>query len=286
MSFLKELKRRNVFKVAIAYLITAWVLIQIADILAPQLNLPDWAPRLITFILLLGFPLSLLLAWAFDLTPEGIRAEESKTGDKGLYVIASLMAIAVIAWYANDYRTTNVDDGTRSIAVLPFVNMSGDADNEYFSDGISEELLNVLAKIPSLKVASRTSSFSFRSQQKEIQDIAEELGVGLVLEGSVRREADRVRITAQLIDAKSGFHVWSETYDRSLKNIFATQDEIAMAIVDALKLELGTEKLPHQATFEIDPATYDKYLRARQLFPSRRPADLKKAAVMLEEVIA
>jgi len=234
-AFLSEIKRRNVFKVAAAYLLVAWVLIQIADILAPQLNLPGWVPRFVTFIFLLGFPLALVLAWVFDVTPAGIKTEFGSKNDKAFFIIAGILGTIVIGWYVWDRPETSMTRGARSIAVLPFANMSGDPENEYFSDGISEQLLNVLAHMPGLQVAARTSSFAFKGQQMEVPEIARELNVQLVLEGSVRRQADQVRITAQLIDAVSGFHLWSETYDRSLKDIFATQDEIAAAIASALQ---------------------------------------------------
>ena len=274
------------FKVTVAYLVVAWILVQIADVLAPQLNLPDWAPRLVTFILLLGFPLALVLAWVFDVTPEGVKTESGSKKDRTLFIIAGVLVAATIAWYVWVGPKSNTTSGERSIAVLPFVNMSGDPENEYFSDGISEELLNVLARMPELQVASRTSSFAFKGQQKDLPEIAEELNVALVLEGSVRRQADQVRITAQLIDAASGFHLWSETYDRSLRDIFATQDEIAEAIADALKLELRSPHRADRSRRETTPDIYDKYLRARALFPIRNEVALRQAAAMLEEVIA
>ena len=274
------------FKVTVAYLVVAWILIQIADVLAPQLNLPDWAPRLVTFVLLLGFPLALVLAWVFDVTPEGIKTESGSKKDKALFMIAGMLVAVAIAWFVWDRPGSNTTTGERSIAVLPFVNMSGDPENDYFSDGISEELLNVLAHMPELQVVSRTSSFAFKGQQKELPEIAEELNVTLVLEGSVRRQADRVRIMAQLIDAASGFHLWSETYDRDLKDIFATQDEIAEAIAGALKLELRSPHRADRSRRETNPDIYDKYLRARALFPIRGEVALRQAAAMLEEVIA
>ncbi len=286
-SWLSEFRRRKVFKVGVAYLVVAWVLIQIADTVAPQLNLPEWAPRLITLIVLLGYPIALVLAWIFDLTPEGIKAEIGTNKDKRIYVIAGVLAAAVIGWYAWDPPKPAINSTERpSIAVLPFVNMSGDPENEYFSDGISEELLNVLARNPALRVAARTSSFAFKDQPMEVPEIARELNVDLVLEGSVRRQADQVRITAQLIDAESGFHLWSGTYDRHLKDIFATQDEITAAITSALELEIGAPPKSDRLARETEPAIYDTYLRARALFLIRRTAELRQAAKMLEEVIA
>lgn len=287
-SLLSEFKRRNVFKVGAVYLVVAWGLIQIADILAPQLNLPDWAPNLITFIALLGFPLALLLAWAFDLTPDGIKAESHSATDKRIYIGAGVLIAAAISWYVLEEPAVETGSGgiaSRSIAVLPFLNMSGDPQNEYFSEGISEEVLNVLAQIPGLHVAARTSSFSFKDESMEIPEIARELDVALILEGSVRRQDDRVRITAQLIDAASGFHLWSDTYDRDLRDIFATQDEIAAAVAQALELELsGSDNVFHER--QTHPDDYDKYLRARVLEHDRGEARLRQAITMFEEVIA
>lgn len=286
-TWLSEFKRRNVFRVGAVYLVVAWVVIQIADTVAPQLNLPDWAPRFITFVALLGFPIALVLAWILDLTPEGIKLEAGSARDKRIYVIAAVLVAAMVGWYYWE-RADPIPIATeaRSIAVLPFVNMSGDADNEYFSDGISEELLNVLARNPGLRVAARTSSFAFKGQQVEAPEIARELDVELLVEGSVRRQAERVRITAQLIDAANGFHLWSKTYDRDLKDIFATQDDIATAIAAALKLELQAPDHDPAGSRTTDPAVYDSYLRARALFPTRHAAELRQAAAMLEEVIS
>ena len=284
-SFFSEFRRRNVFKISVAYLVVAWLIIQVADVLAPQLNLPDWAPRLVTFIVLLGFPLALVLAWIFEVTPAGIRAEPGTKPDKTLFVIAGVLAAIAMGWFFWGGLPSPPATGERSIAVLPFVNISDTPGNEYFSDGISEELLNALSNMPALRVASRTSSFSFKDQQMEIREIAEELNVALVLEGSVRRQSDRVRITAQLIDAASGFHLWSESYDRSLKDIFATQDEIALAIANALELELEQRTQADRNAREIDPELYDRYLRARSLFPVRGETALREAAEILEEVL-
>ncbi|MCU0989712.1 MAG: FlgO family outer membrane protein, partial [Xanthomonadales bacterium] len=184
---------------------------------APQLNLPEWAPRLITLTVLLGFPVALVLAWMLDHGPGGLVVEPASAGNKRMFAIAGVLAVLAFAWYFYDRgeATPQARDmaAARSIAVLPFVNMSGDSDNEYFSDGISEEILNSLAQMPDLRVAARTSSFSFKGANREIPEIARELEVRMVLEGSVRKQGQKVRITAQLIDADQGFHVWSQTYD-------------------------------------------------------------------------
>jgi len=271
MSLLSELKRRNVFKVGGAYLVAAWVIIQVADTVAPQLGLPEWAPRFVTLLVLLGAPLALVLAWIFDVTPEGIRPDARSTGNKRVIAAGLIMAATVIVWYWRPWNTqAGAATDARSIAVLPFVNMSGDPDQEYFSDGISEEILNVLARTPELRVAARTSSFAFKDQDLEVPEIARALQVGMVLEGSVRQQGERVRITAQLIDADTGFHLWSETYDRNLEDIFAVQDEIARAIGEELQVRVGGAKpVGPDAPTEVNPAAYDLYLRGLALWQAR-----------------
>jgi len=221
LTFFQELKRRNVIRVCIAYVIVAWVILQVADVILSNLESPGWIFRVILLLLSVGLPATALLSWAFDWTPTGVqRTEES---DQGSIVPSPNNAVA---------------PPSASVAVLPFVNMSGDPDNEYFSDGLTEELLNVLAKISALKVAARTSSFHFKGQTGDIADIAQQLGVASVLEGSVRQSGSRVRITAQLINAADGYHLWSETFDRELHDIFAVQDEISSAVASALQVKL------------------------------------------------
>jgi len=234
MSFFAELKRRKVIRLAFVYLAAGIVILGGADVLVPALALPEWVLRLVALLLILGFPLSLILSWHFDWTPDGlIRA-------------GSVDDTAPVAEPA-DPKTEAADEPTAgtpttparaSVAVLPFVNISGDKENEYFSDGLSEELLNVLSKIGSLKVAARTSSFHFKGQTGDIAEIARKLGVASILEGSVRQSGPQVRITAQLINAADGYHLWSETFDRELDDIFAVQDEIASSVADALKVKL------------------------------------------------
>jgi TolB-like protein len=289
--FWQELRRRKVFKVAVAYAVVAWLVIQVASTIAPQLNLPEWAPRLITLVVLLGFPVVLVLAWMLEKTPEGLKVEPATVGNKRMFAIAAVLVALAIGWYwkgrpeAPD--TSSVSDDMRSIAVLPFVNMSGDEENEFFSDGISEEILNSLAQMPNLRVAARTSSFSFKGQQKEIPDIARELNVRMVLEGSVRKQDDRVRITAQLIDAETGFHAWSQAYDRQLKDIFAIQDEIARAIADELQVKLGAaygDGAPRADTTSL--AAYDAYLKALPLLQDRGQDNLIEAERLFRAALA
>jgi serine/threonine-protein kinase len=226
LSFFEELKRRHVFKVGIAYVIVAWLILQVSDVVLGQIGVPDWIFKFILFLLVICCPLILMFAWAYDLTPDGLKLT------------------ATVDSTATDETSTvgeaeSVDAPSKaSVAVLPFVNMSGNQENEYFSDGLSEELLNVLAKVSSLKVAARTSSFHFKGHTGDIAEVARQLGVGSVLEGSVRQSGAHIRITAQLINAQDGYHLWSETYDRELDDIFKVQDEIATSVVKALKVKL------------------------------------------------
>jgi adenylate cyclase len=276
VSLLAELQRRSVFKVAAAYLVVGWLVIQVAATLAPQMGLPEWTPRFVSLIVMLGFPVALVIAWVFDATPEGLKVEPAPVGTKRMLAIAALLAAAAIGWY---WKGGPVGEGgtgsARSIAVLPFVNMSGDPSNEYFSDGISEEILNVLARTPELSVAARTSSFAFKGKTQDIPGIARELKVRMVLEGSVRKQGERVRITAQLIDAETGFHAWSQTYDRDLKDIFAIQDEIAKAIGNELKVRIGGAGGSNASVSgTTDVAAHDLYLRGLALWQQRTDASL------------
>ena len=255
----EEIKRRKVVRVIIAYLIVGWLLIQIADVTLEPLHLPEWSDTLVIWLVALGFPIAVILAWVLDVTPRGIKVTES----------ADVTAAPSDA----------------SIAVLPFVNMSGDADNEYFSDGLSEELLNLLARLQSLRVCSRTSSFALKGKSVDMPTVARKLNVRHVLEGSVRRAGDRVRITAQFIDAVDDRHLWSETYDRELQDIFAVQDEIASHIVAALKLTLTpNEQQAIQSTTE-DANALDYYLKGREQFHRTEHGHLDKARELFEAAI-
>jgi len=288
MNFIAELRRRKVFKVGAAYLVVGWLLIQVSSTVAPQLNLPEWAPRLVTFIILLGFPIALVLAWILEVGAEGIKLDVAPNGTKRVIAICAILAAVAIGWYWHE-RPAPVGDASdaRSIAVLPFVNMSDDKGNDYFSDGISEEILNVLARMSDLHVAARTSSFSFRKQEKEIPTIAHELKVRMVLEGSVRKQGERVRVTAQLIDASNGFHVWSQTFDRDLKDIFAIQDEIANAIANELQLKLETVHPNGAAVADtVDMAAYDSYLKGMALWQARGGKNLHDAIDLFRAALA
>jgi adenylate cyclase len=277
-----ELKRRNVVRVAVAYAVVAWLLLQVADVVLGNIEAPTWVFQAILLLFVIGFPLALIFAWAFELTPDGIKLEKHVvrtesvthlTGRKLDFAIIGLLAIAVLYLFTNNYILTDrtadsgrpaIDAGEKSIAVLAFVNMSADPDNEYFSDGISEELLNLLTKLPQLKVSSRTSSFAFKGKDIDIPSIARQLGVNTVLEGSVRRAGNRVRITAQLVDATTDSHLWSETYDREVEDIFAVQDEIAKNIVAALRIKLNPGEQHRLHTPRTDSIeAYEYYLRGR-----------------------
>jgi len=319
MSLFNELKRRNVFRVAIAYLVLGWVLLQVTDVVVPILQLPDWVAKLVLFLLALGFPLVLMFAWAFELTPEGIRRESEvdrsrsitpQTGRKLDFTIIGILAVAVVLLVLDRYSgspsplpkegsgqsfaTTegavaspaeSANDET-SLAVLPFVNISDDASNEYFSDGISEELLNVLVRVQGLRVPSRTSSFTFKGSDKKIAEIGKELNVDHVLEGSVRKAGDRVRVTAQLIDVRTDTHLWSETYTREVDDIFAVQDEIAQAIVNALKVTLTSaqqKSLAQHSTANVE--AYNRYLLGRHLWNQRTAQSLKASVEPLREAV-
>ncbi len=233
MSLFQELKRRHVFKVGIAYVVVAWLILQVSDVVLGQIGVPDWIFKFILFFLAICFPVILMLAWAYDLTPAGLQRTGPADADSADAAITATDAVPTKA------------PSRASVAVLPFVNMSGDKENEYFSDGLSEELLNVLAKINSLQVAARTSSFHFKGHTGDIAEIARTLGVASVLEGSVRQSGVQVRITAQLISAADGYHLWSETYDRKLDDIFEVQDEIAKSVAAALKVKLLGDDSKH-----------------------------------------
>ena len=298
MSFIEELKRRNVIKVGIAYVIVAWLLLQVADVLLPTFESPAWVMQAFTFLLILSFPLALLFAWAFELTPEGVKREKDvdpaesiahRTGRKLDFVIIAVLVLAVVMLVVDRYSvppaSISQQVAEKSIAVLPFVNMSDDAGNEYFSDGISEEILNSLAKVKDLKVAGRTSSFAFKTRNEDLRAIGEALGVSHILEGSVRKAGPQVRITAQLVKADDGYHLWSQTYDRELTDIFAIQDEIASEILNQLKAQLLDEERQGLVSQRTDSEVYDLYLLARQRLSSRTPQSIESAVEILNQAI-
>jgi TolB-like protein len=315
MSLFEELKRRNVFRVGIAYAISAWVLLQVLDLVLDNTEAPDWVMDVFMIVILLGFIVALVIAWAYEITPEGIKKEADvdrsrsvthETSKKLDKITLAALGVVVVLVLADRFiaRPDNVDPQNsqtatsaaetspviddvivetpeKSIAVLPFTNMSEDASNEFFADGISEEILNALAKVKELKVAGRTSAFAFKGRNEDLREIGEALGVNHILEGSVRKAGNTVRVTAQLIQVSDGFHLWSETFDRELTDIFAIQDEIANAILTAMKAEL----LEGQsiASTQVDPVVYEKYLLAKQHAYTRNQHNLESAAELLRE---
>jgi len=319
MSLFEELKRRNVFRVGIAYVVTAWLVLQVADIVLDNLPAPGWVMQVIMLVLVVGLPVVLVIAWAFELTPEGLKRERdvdrsqsitNRTGRKLDRVIigALVLALGYFVWEsrfsAQDPAGATPSESAdlpaagpgaaeaapeKSIAVLPFVNLSSDQEQEYFSDGISEELLNVLAQYPGLHVAARTSSFQFKGQNKDIGEIARLLKVSNVLEGSVRKSGARLRITAQLIEADTGYHLWSQTYDREMDDVFAIQDEISAAIGDALRVELALDgddvaNAPRVAE-SANTAAYEAFLEGRHLVNQRGRSNMLQASEALKRAV-
>ena len=298
MRFLGEMKRRNVFRIGMAYIVSAWVVIQIGDIIATNYGAPPWVMGVVITFVIAGFPIVLFFTWTFALTTDGLRKESDvlkfdnltrTSGHKLDYIIMALLAVVVGMVSLDRYMPVPAGQEVttkraqipaepepepvivdNSIAVLPFVNMSAEANQDYFSDGLSEELLNVLTNVDGLVVASRTSSFAFKNDSRNIRQIARALRVANILEGSVRKVGDRLRITAQLIDTRNDRHLWSDSYDRDMDDIFQIQDEIANAIVSALTTELGIGL----EAVSVDDATsnldaYDLYLKGRELFITR-----------------
>ena len=304
VSVIAELKRRNVFRVALLYLVAGWVILQVAQLLFDVLKLPEWTSRLVLGLLALGFPLALIFSWVYELTPEGLKREHevernasitAETARKLDLIVVGLLVIAIVVVAVERFipRTAPipaasdaasgassaeapVQAAAKSIAVLPFVNISGDTGNEYFADGLSEELLNLLAKIPDLRVAARTSAFKFKGEKIDVQEVAQKLNVAHILEGSVRKSGNKVRITAQLIKAADGYHLWSETYDRRLDDIFVVQDDIAGEVVKALKLTLlGSTSVTRSRP--VDPEAYNLALQGRFFLDRRGREDLERA---------
>ncbi len=306
MTIYTELKRRNVFRVGVAYAVASWVLLQIFDVISPIFELPEWAPKLILIILAIGLVPALIFAWAFEMTPEGLKKESevdrsasivSATGHRLNYVITGFLILAVVLLLAErQFRPVVVaepdavvaseeTDNERSIAVLPFVNMSSDAEQEFFSDGITEEILNSLASVKGLKVAGRTSSFAFKGKNDDLRLIGEALGVDHILEGSVRKAGAQVRITAQLIQVDNGFHLWSETYDRELTDVFAIQDEIANEILKQLRSKLVTEEVVVAEAKRTNPEVYELYLQAKQRIYTRIRPEIETAVDELDQAV-
>jgi TolB-like protein/Tfp pilus assembly protein PilF len=327
MSLFEELKRRNVAKVAVLYIVAAWLLLQVTDVLSSLLPVPEWTGSLVFVLLVIGFPLVLIFSWIYELTPEGIKREkdvdrsQSITGETGhkiniLIIVLLVLAIATVLLdrlipheaplveQATVEETEPVETeepadpaamvaqkfappADRSVAVLPFVNMSGNPENEYFSDGLTEELLNVLAKMDGLRVAARTSSFRFKGEVGDPAEIGQALNVNHLLEGSVRQSGDRIRITAQLINASDGYHLWSETYDRTLDDVFAIQDEISRAVASALEVRLlgGPDAASPVRVATRDMDAYNAYLKGTQLLAGSGVDTYREAEALFEEAL-
>jgi adenylate cyclase len=256
-AFLTELRDRKVFRVAIVYLVAGWLVMQIADVMFPALGLPEWSVTLVAALLIVGFPVALVLSWAFEAGPDGIHRDKRD----------------------DDKATVSAD--SKSVGVLPFADMSPGKDQEYFSDGLTEELLNVLAQLPGLRVSSRTSSFSLKNANADIRTVAERLGTAYVVEGSVRKADDNLRITAQLIEASSDTHLWSQTYDRELDDVFAIQDDIARQIAKVLQVKLLPDSLPSPTTDNVE--AYEYFLRGRGLFNRLGYQNIRSAIDMFEK---
>lgn len=308
MDLLAELKRRNVIRMAGLYLVGAWLVVQVADTVFPAFGLPGWALRGVIVLLAIGFLPALVFAWIFELTPQGLRTDaeadpaESIAPRTARRMNLTIVVVLVLglAWFAIDRWMPSTRDAAatvamatgpaatvhdKSIAVLPFVDMSQAGDQAYFSDGLSEELLNQLAQIPQLRVIARTSSFSFKDRNVDIATIAEALDVAHVLEGSVRKSGDQLRVTAQLIRASDSAHLWSQTYDRTLADVFALQDEISREIVAALKVELLPDQKIGGTQRTSNPDAYEAYLRGMDANRSTGRAAAERALVAFEQAV-
>ena len=292
-SFFAELKRRNVYKVAVAYAVVGWLLMQVATQIFPFFDIPNWAVRLVVLLIIAGFPIALIIAWAFELTPEGLKLTEAgeqrsaaRRGRVWIYVVIIAAAISLGLFFLGRSSIRNRVAAAKqlpakSIAVLPFVDMSQAKDQEYFCDGISEEILDALAKVDGLRVVARTSSFSFKGKSADVGEVATKLNVANVLEGSLRRSGNHIRVTAQLI-AHDGFHLWSETYDRELQDVFAMQDEITRSIVDALKIKLAVA--PAVSATQ-NPESHDLYLQGLYFVNKSDEQSLRKALGLFQRAL-
>ena len=300
-SLLAELKRRNVYKVAAAYAVVAWLLMQVASQIFPFFEIPNWVVRLVVLLLIIGFPIALIIAWAFEATPEGIQrtevadaAGQRSRGVAWIYVVLIGAALSVGLFFVGRYTAGRAMPrhseaataaSQKSIAVLPLINESGDPKDEYFSDGLSEELIAALAQISGLKVIGRSSSFRFKDRKEEPKTIGEKLGVSTLLEGTVRKQGDRVRIVAELVNAADGIALWTRTFDREIRDIFAVQQEIAGAVAESLKVTLlgSHEKAAQMASSSVE--AHNAYLQGHFHFQRRNIEDYRKAVTYYDEAI-
>jgi TolB-like protein/Tfp pilus assembly protein PilF len=307
-NFLSELKRRNVYKVAVAYAVVAWLLLQAASIFLPAFDASPWVMKIFIIFILLGFPIALILSWAFEITPEGIKLEsevasnQSITRRTGRRIVGVTVVLAVIAAGLMLFQFLRSKSGPanlnvspsltalvseKSIAVLPFDNLSRDPDNAYFCEGVQDEILTRLAKVADLKVISRTSTQHFKSTPDNLPQIAKQLGVAHIVEGSVQKAGDQVRVNVQLINALTDAHLWADTFDRKLTDIFAVESEIAKTIAETLQARLtGSEKSSIAKMPTVDPKAYELYLRGRFFWNKRTGDDLRKSIDYLKQAIA
>jgi serine/threonine-protein kinase len=298
VSFFSELKRRNVYKVAVAYAVIGWLLIQIATQVFPFFEIPNWAVRLVVLAIVIAFPIALIMAWAFELTPEGLKRTESvdvaaqpRSKSRAwiyIVIVGALLSVGLFMLGRYGFRESHSSSSAsaaKSIAVLPLLNESGDPKDEYFSDGLSEELIAALSQISGLKVIGRSSSFRFKDRKEEPKTIGEKLGVSTLLDGTVRKQGDRVRIVAQLVNTADGIQLWTRTFDRQLKDIFAVQEEIARAAAESLKVTLlGSDSAQKSASQNVD--AHNAYLQGHFHFQRRNIEDYRKAMGYFDQAIA
>jgi serine/threonine-protein kinase len=297
--FFAELRRRNVYRVAVAYGVVGWLLVQIATQVFPFFDIPIWATRLVIVVLMLGFPVALIIAWVYELTPQGLQRTDEvapaksiahSTGRKMDFVIIGVLltVIGIMAW--RHYHPAQPDltkSAEKSIAILPFLDISPAKDQEYFSDGITEQIIDSLAHIHGLFVVARTTAFSFKNKNSDIRDIGRQLQVTHVLEGSVRHGKDRVRVAAQLIDVATGFHLWSETFDSTEKDLLLLQSDVARKVAAALQIELHlAENTQLAKPLTQNPEAYDSYLRGRYLLNKRTADSIQKGRELFEQAVA
>src|SRR5438105_2141646 len=300
-SFFAELKRRNVYKVAVAYAVVGWLLVQIATQVFPFLEIPNWVVRLVIALVMIGFPIALVIAWAFEATPEGIKRTQDVdlAGERvpkkhtWIYVVVIGAAFSIGLFFVGRYTARNTASAARtelpakSIAVLPFDNLSRDPDNAFFAEGVQDEILTRLAKVADLKVISRTSTQRFKSAPSDLRDIAKQLGVMNILEGSVQNANDQVRVNVQLINALTDTHLWADTYDRKLIDIFSVESEIAKTIADTLQAKLtGSEKTAMSKKPTANPEAHELYLKGRFFWNKRTADDLRRSIDYFDQAIA
>jgi len=313
-NFFTELKRRNVYKVAVTYIVAGWALSQGIAQVFPVFDVPNWAIRLVVLLVMIGLPIALVLAWAFEITPQGIKRTETadvmpqagrRKNNAWIYVVVVGAVVSIGLFFLGRYTGGNAtprpvtqpearpgfqsESATavpqKSIAVLPLLNESGDPKDEYFSDGLSEELIAALAQISGLKVIGRSSSFRFKERREEPKTIGERLGVSTLLDGTVRKQGDRVRIVAELVNAADGIQLWTRTFDRELKDIFAVQQEIARAVAESLKVTLlGTQENPSQIAAN-NVEAHNAYLQGHFHFQRRNLEDYRKAVDYFDQAI-